>query len=286
MAKSERLAQNLAAALKSLNLSGVDLAASLGVDKSVVRRWMLGHTRPTAVNMARLSQAVAARVPGFSVGDWELEPAAFASRIAVGAAMGLTAPGPMFRAFAGFREAIDSEAPVYVGYWMSYMIGAPGTGEVIARATRVSREGYRMPIEMVGDDFDLTGEFFSSDNRVYILIDRPRGASLSLTILTGSPRATPDLLVGISLFLTRRADVSPMAAPVVSEFRRRFSGDPERDDRFWRGLIDEAKSFRTPQGLDLLSPRIRRALDFRVLRPGEEGEGLPALVMPPALAGA
>jgi len=141
-----------------------------------------------------------------------------------------------------------------------------------------------MPVDMVGGDFPVTGEFFSSANRVYILTDRSRGASLTLTILTGSPRATPDLLVGIGLFVTRDASASPMAAPVVSEFRGRFSGDAERDDSVWRALIDEANSFGTPQDVERLPPRIRRALSFRVLAPGDNGEGSPTMRMPPALA--
>jgi len=287
MAATGHFAQNLAAALRSLNLSGVDLAAALGVDKSVVRRWVLGRTRPTAVNMARLSQMVATRMPGFSVGDWDLEPDAFTTRIMSGVSAEAAiarAAGPMFRAFAGFRETIDSEAPVYLGYWMSYVMGAPGSGQVIARATRVSRDGQRMPVEMIGAEFDVTGEFFTSANRVYILTDRSRGASLTLTILTGSPRATPDLMVGIGLFLTRQANPAPMAAPVASEFRGRFSGNPERDNRFWRALIDEANSFGTSRDVDRLSPRVRRALSFRVLGPGENGEGSPTMLMPPSLA--
>lgn len=141
-----------------------------------------------------------------------------------------------------------------------------------------------MPIEMVGGDFPVIGEFFAGANRVYIMMDRARGASLSFAILTGSPRPTPDLLVGISLFLTRHENASPMAAPVVSEFRSRFAGDAARDDRFWRALIDEANSFGTPQDVDRLPPRIRHALSFRVLEPGQNGEGSPTMRMPPSLA--
>lgn len=126
MSTKQRFARNLGAILKALNLSSVDLAASLAVDKSVVRRWLLGSTRPSAVNLTRLSQTVAQRLPGFSVGDWDLAPEGFAARMTRGVD-GQTeiarAAGPVFSAFAGFRESIDSEAPVYVGYWMNYVIG-------------------------------------------------------------------------------------------------------------------------------------------------------------------
>jgi transcriptional regulator with XRE-family HTH domain len=68
---SEAFHQKLALVLKALTISRVALAAELGIDKSVVGRWVSGRVQPSSHNLARLSAYVASRVDGFTTLDWE-----------------------------------------------------------------------------------------------------------------------------------------------------------------------------------------------------------------------
>lgn len=72
--------------LETFNLSRGLLAQTVGVDKSVVSRWLSGVQLPSDHNLTLLTDAVARHRPGFARRDWELEPAAFAVLLAGGGA--------------------------------------------------------------------------------------------------------------------------------------------------------------------------------------------------------
>jgi transcriptional regulator with XRE-family HTH domain len=68
---SESFSAKLALVLKSLSLGPARLAADLGVNKSVVARWVSGAVEPTSHNLARLSELLSRRIPGFTALDWD-----------------------------------------------------------------------------------------------------------------------------------------------------------------------------------------------------------------------
>ena len=76
-------------ALKALSIGRGRLAADVAVDKSVVTRWLGGVTRPSPHNLERISRAIAAHCPGFTMLDWERADADFAARL------GVYAPGAL-----------------------------------------------------------------------------------------------------------------------------------------------------------------------------------------------
>ena len=61
---AEPFSAKLSFALKALSLSRGALAAELGVNKSMVGRWVSGAAKPSAHNLARLSEHVARRLDG------------------------------------------------------------------------------------------------------------------------------------------------------------------------------------------------------------------------------
>lgn len=63
--------QRLDLALKALNVSRAQLASQVGVDKSMVSRWLSGGMRPTGHNLARISEVLAKVKPGFNILMWE-----------------------------------------------------------------------------------------------------------------------------------------------------------------------------------------------------------------------
>ncbi|HEY0437470.1 MAG TPA: helix-turn-helix transcriptional regulator, partial [Phenylobacterium sp.] len=68
---TEAFGKKLELALKRLSMSRSRLAADLGVDKSVVGRWVTGAVQPSAHNLSRLSALLAERIPGFTALDWD-----------------------------------------------------------------------------------------------------------------------------------------------------------------------------------------------------------------------
>ena len=61
-----RLGERLSLALKTINLSPAALGAAVGVDKSVVSRWLSGKVRPSGHNLTRIAIEIARHRPGFS----------------------------------------------------------------------------------------------------------------------------------------------------------------------------------------------------------------------------
>jgi transcriptional regulator with XRE-family HTH domain len=57
--------------LKALSMNRSRLATELGVDKSIVGRWARGAVKPSPESLARLTEFVAERAPGFTALDWE-----------------------------------------------------------------------------------------------------------------------------------------------------------------------------------------------------------------------
>ncbi len=283
-------ARNLKALLDTIDASRADVATALGVDPSVVRRWALGSTAPRGANMARLTAFAAGRLPGFSAADWSLDGPAFdarraALRVAADGPMADTLPGPAFRAFAAGRRNLAREAPIYEGFWMAYGSASLGGAAIVARATRIWRDGHRMRILLVGGDFDTEGEVIFAGPRIYCLTDSARAPGLGFHVLNPSPRATPDMLVGVTTFVALDPEQSPTAAPLAIVFERRFAGDGDIDAPAWRALVDRAARIRQPDGATLVPERVLRALDYRIEGPRGRAGGEPVLRVPASLAG-
>lgn len=60
------------------------LAKDIGVDKSVVSRWLSGATRPSAVSLDQLTQHLAGRVAGLRAADWALPLEGFIAKFGAG----------------------------------------------------------------------------------------------------------------------------------------------------------------------------------------------------------
>lgn len=87
-------AERLVLVTKALALSRGRLAADLGVDKSVVSRWLSGATVPSEHNLARLTAHIAREVPGFTMFDWEGDLGQLKARLGLKTADGRDAAIP------------------------------------------------------------------------------------------------------------------------------------------------------------------------------------------------
>jgi adenylate cyclase len=67
---TEPFSAKLRLVMDQLNLSRVGLAREIGVDKTVVGRWVTGINEPTGHNLTRLTDIVRKRIPSFTLGLW------------------------------------------------------------------------------------------------------------------------------------------------------------------------------------------------------------------------
>ena len=132
-------AGRLALVLKALSVSRSQLAAALAVDKSLVSRWLSGSTTPGNHNLSRLTSFVASQVAGFTMFDWESEPAALAVRLGIvparagpssgtgGAASGQIPDFAHLPAFSSSAHESAARGPRYRGLWRTWMptVGRP-----------------------------------------------------------------------------------------------------------------------------------------------------------------
>jgi len=75
--KSDSFAARLLLAMKTLNFSRGQLSAAVGVDKSLVSRWLSGQVMPNSHNRARISEALSKIKPGFNMTLWDRPRAEF-----------------------------------------------------------------------------------------------------------------------------------------------------------------------------------------------------------------
>jgi TolB-like protein/transcriptional regulator with XRE-family HTH domain/cytochrome c-type biogenesis protein CcmH/NrfG len=91
---SDSFSQRLSLALKALNFSRAQLASAVGVNKSLVSRWLSGQVTPSSHNLARISEVLARLRPGFNMTLWERPRDEFEAFLGLSAARGAMAPAP------------------------------------------------------------------------------------------------------------------------------------------------------------------------------------------------
>lgn len=112
--------------LKALSMSRGRLAADLGVDKSLVGRWVSGSVRPSSHNLSLLTAVIARRKAGFTMVDWERDLTGLADFFGVDASVlsGKAPPAPASTSslFPFASEAMNARetgqtAHMYVGHY-------------------------------------------------------------------------------------------------------------------------------------------------------------------------
>lgn len=132
----------LALALDALNMSRSQLAAALGVDKSVISRWVSGQMAPGGNNLARVSALFARQKPGFNVTHWTSSMADFEN--ALGLAASRTSSGAAIS--ADEIEAANSGSHTNARRLVPYaMLGAAIVLLVVIAAASFRQHGTEPP---------------------------------------------------------------------------------------------------------------------------------------------
>jgi len=127
---ADDFAGRLDVALKTLNISRAQLASQVGVDKSLISRWLSGRMRPSSHNLTRISEVLARARPGFNTLHWERPRSEFEAFL--GIATPIPAALPMEGAEAGILVPRRASA-IAGGVWARRGLLASALGLAAAR---------------------------------------------------------------------------------------------------------------------------------------------------------
>lgn len=237
--------EKFALTLKFMSLSRGQLAANLGVDKSVVGRWASGAGRPSGHNLARLSALIGERVDGFSMLDWELDLAEFARRLGVHAgAIGGRAPSPTstpelpLALMSQIADTTAMRAGAYEGFFRStrpYLL-QPGRFLHDYGVVRRAPNGL-LSLRMGTGGFSAEGWMLPLQNQVFIMVCDVVSGALVFGIFNGAASARVDVVDGLILGAALDPGRTPTASAMMFERIGDLSDDLEADDARFAELM-------------------------------------------------
>ena len=250
---AEPFADKLTMVLKSLSLSRAQLAADLGVNKSVVTRWASGATEPTSHNLARLSDLVARRLPGFTALDWDQDLAALATRLRfqnawrLPPAVSVRGEGLPMPFMGQILARTASRGPTFEGFFRSTRPFAARPGEFLHDhcMVRMDPNGLLRLSQATGGVF-VDGWVLPMQEQLFVIGTQYTTGDLVFAVLNtvNSPRA--DVLDGLILSPVLDSERTPTATAIVLERIEDLSGDRAADDARFTALA--AKPWVAPDG--------------------------------------
>jgi hypothetical protein len=264
-----RFADRLDLALKALSIGRGRLAAEVGVDKSLVSRWLSGVVRPSAHNIERLTRLMATHRPGFTMLDWEHDLDVLALRLGVTTAAPSVSlpPLPAFSSASG-RDYAPGLLPF--GLMQSAAVETARRASAYAgryRVTRLSSSGKLVPLveyALIAPDADsglcldhcfsnhrLRGWLVVLNGVLYAMTADDGDDSFAFYLLNGVVGPKALVLDGIMTSVGGQRSATPYSAPLVME---RVGDAGDRDsDAAW---LADAMSRWGPVAPDTLAPEI------------------------------
>ena len=241
--KTTDLADRLRLALHALGLSRGAAASRLGVDKSLVGRWVSGAVRPSEHNLARITALVAEKVPGFSMVDWEREPASFAALLGVDPALaaprrgeGLLDALPL-NCLGQARAETERRGAAYEGFWRTTRPSVIMGGQLFHDYGMIrTADNGLLEVKMGGAGLLFRGWALPLEGNLFAILDGAVGFTPLFLIFRGVPLPKATLLDGIALLAALDAARTPAAVPILLERVGDLAGDRETDDETCRAL--------------------------------------------------
>jgi transcriptional regulator with XRE-family HTH domain len=221
--------------LKALSISRGQLAADVGVDKSLISRWCSGSVTPSAHNLARLTQRLAAAHPGFSLHDWDLPLDKLAAKFGVVAAPPRTMNGfadwvplPMRHEAAATVQAYGAS---YEGFWRSTRPSSEVPGQfihdhIVLRCTDDGRMTFRLGVM----DIRYVGWAMPLQNKLFGVATDVITGTFVFSIFNGIVRQRAEVVDGLIMTCMRDAGGTPIASKCLLERIGDLTGDLAADD--------------------------------------------------------
>jgi transcriptional regulator with XRE-family HTH domain len=218
----ETFADKLAFALKALSLSRGHLAAELGVDKSVVGRWVTGAVAPSGANLAKLTALVEKRASGFTQLDWDLDGVEFARAFGVEprARENGDAPrfgdGPPLLLMDQIAATTRLRGGAYEGFFRSTRPYAQGPGLFMHDQMLIRRrENGLLGYDMLSGGVRVEGWALLLQNQLFSIGSEMTSGSLVFGIINGVSTLKAGRLDGLLLYCALDPSRTPTATAVV-----------------------------------------------------------------------
>ncbi|HEX3887075.1 MAG TPA: helix-turn-helix transcriptional regulator [Phenylobacterium sp.] len=271
---SDPFAKKLELVLKVLSMSRARLAAKLGVDKSVVGRWVSGAVQPSAHNLSLLSALIAESIPGFTALDWDRTLPVFAELIGANLEtvsrrnpanplMGLPLVG-----MDQFLSATALRGGAYEGLYRSTRPYVMAPGRFVHDHSIVRRDANGLLRVRIGTGGTVVdGWVLPLGHQLFVVaIDVISGAVL-FGLFNGVGTARADVIDGLVLAPSLDAGRTPTAHAIIFERIGDLTGDPEADDQRFLELA----------GRDPVAPEGSISDDMRQHLTGDFGPAAAAL---------
>ena len=265
-------------AMKVANLSRGRLAASVGVDKSVVSRWLSDAVRPSGHNLTMITNLMRQELPGFfSLLTWELELSEFAR--ALGAPVptpadtadpgGIPAAGLQLATLGISRSAIPREGWVYPGLYRGFRKAFANTGMVVAQGLMLRCEGDRLVARCSDGLFNYRGEALLLRGQLFVLVEETTRLDEILSmVLNGVSAPMARILDGLVMGVSGDRTCTPSATSIVFERQAAAGEDDVTDEANWVACVDELARINAERSArERMSPDFARVVDNLVGAP-------------------
>jgi len=226
--------------LKILSMSRSQLAADLGVDKSVAGRWVSGAVKPSAHNLSQLTALVARRVPGFSTLDWDRDLQGLAERLGAEDAPKI-AKAPMGLSLECLPQVLATTAlrgAAYEGVFRSTRLHARDPSFVIHDHGVIRRDANGLLRLTMGTAGVMTdGWMLPMHNQLFCIGNERATGSPVFGIFHGTGGLKADVLDGLTLTSIHDAGRTPTASTIVFRRVADLSDDPAHEEALFQRLI-------------------------------------------------
>lgn len=226
----EDFAGRLRLALKQANISPAALGAAVGVDKSVVSRWLAGRVRPTQHNLSRIAGVLAQGLPGFTVLAFEAPAAEF--RALVHPVTAQPEPGQSLAIPFGVLESARRETGrrgvEYFGSYLMHYRSFSQPGRIARMALMLRPVDGLIEARYGAEGFAFQGWALLMLNRMYLVLAEERFEAMAFLVLNAGQQPKARFITGI-LSGPAEGMLVPTASPVVLVRKRDLSGDGAGD---------------------------------------------------------
>lgn len=227
----EDFAGRLRLALKQANISPAALGAAVGVDKSVVSRWIAGRVRPTQHNLARIAAVLAQSLPGFTVLAFEAPAPDFRALVqppapaTADASESLSIP---FGLLDAARRETGRRGVEYFGSYLMYYRAFSQPDRIARMALMLRPQDGLIEARYGADGFAFQGWALLMLNRMYVVLAEERFEAMAFLVLNAGQQPKARFITGV---LTGPAEglLVPTASPVVLVRHRDLTGKTEAD---------------------------------------------------------